>query len=76
MLASNNGAASWTPFNTGLTQSNVYALALNPTCYSRLLAGTDSGVWHIDLRNTANSAGRTAPELNEPRRLLKSLMRY
>jgi len=44
-LKSSNGGASWSPINNGLTASDVYALAANPTALDRLFAGTEMGLF-------------------------------
>lgn len=56
VFKSTDGASSWFAYNDGLSQSNVYALALNSRCYGTLFAGTGSGVWRNDTRNTLTAA--------------------
>ena len=48
ILRSTDGGASWLPFNSGLTTSSVYALALDRTG-TRLHAGTDHGVFDYQI---------------------------
>ena len=43
MFKSTNGGAAWSAVNTGLTNTVVYALAIDPATPSTLYAGTDGG---------------------------------
>ena len=43
MFKSTNGGAAWSAVNTGLTDTYVFALAIDPATPSTLYAGTDGG---------------------------------
>ncbi len=43
MFKSTNGGGVWSAVNTGLTATNVYALAIDPATPSTLYAGTIGG---------------------------------
>lgn len=45
VYVSTNGGASWSPFNDGLTNTQVNAVAVDPLTSSTLYAGTDGGVF-------------------------------
>ena len=45
MFKSTNGGANWSAVNTGLTDTEVYALAIDPTTPATLYAGTYGGVF-------------------------------
>ena len=48
VFKSTNGGGSWNAFNTGLTNTNIQALAIDPAMPARLYAGTwGSGVFSI-----------------------------
>ena len=43
VFKSTNGGTNWTAINTGLTNTYVYALAIDPQTPDTLYAGTDGG---------------------------------
>ena len=43
VFKSTNGGTNWTAMNTGLTNTDVYALAINPQTPDTLYAGTYGG---------------------------------
>lgn len=45
MFKSTNGGANWSAANTGLTKTDVRALAIDPATPATLYAGTDGGVF-------------------------------
>ena len=44
-VLSNDGAGTWEPINSGLTNTHVYTLAIDPLTPSTIYAGTDGGVF-------------------------------
>ena len=48
-----DAGSTWTPFNTGLTSTNIEALAIDPLTPTRLYAGTlTGGVFDIEQTPT------------------------
>ena len=48
VFKSTNGAGSWSEFNTGLTKTDIRALAIDPVTPTILYAGTSGGgVFHM-----------------------------
>ena len=43
MFKSTNGGGNWSAVNTGLTATDVHALAIDPATPATLYAGTDGG---------------------------------
>jgi len=48
VFKSTDAGGSWTAMNTGLSNTNVQALAINPSTPTTLYAGTADGVFDIE----------------------------
>jgi len=58
VFKSNNSGTSWTAMNTGLTSTDVYALAINPQTPATLYAGTlGGGVFMFSTRDEIIGTG-------------------
>jgi hypothetical protein len=60
VFRSADGGASWNPLNDGLTNLNIYALAINSSG-NFLHAGTPAGVFDIQLATTATPTPTPTP---------------
>ncbi len=55
-VLSNDGTGTWTAINSGLTNTHVYVLAIDPSNTSIIYAGTDEGVF-----KSTNGGGNWTP---------------
>ena len=61
MFKSTNGGGNWSAVNTGLTSTDVLALAIDPATPTTLYAGTSMAAACSRARTAAETGARSTP---------------